>query len=46
MDLMNPEQILFEEISALIEQSKHTIYSQAKQYHCFTILENRTACKQ
>jgi Uncharacterized conserved protein len=29
MDLMNPEQLLFEEISSLIEQSKHTIYSQA-----------------
>ena len=29
MDLMNPEQLLFEEISALIEQSKHTIHSQA-----------------
>ena len=29
MDLIKPEQILFEEISALIEQSRRTIYSQA-----------------
>jgi len=29
MDLMNPEQILFEEISAMIEQSKRVIYSRA-----------------
>ena len=29
MDLMNPEQILFNEISALIEQTRRTIYAQA-----------------
>ena len=29
MDLINHEQILFEEISAMIEQSKRVIYSQA-----------------
>jgi predicted nuclease of restriction endonuclease-like (RecB) superfamily len=29
MDLMNSEQILYEEISSMIEQSKRTIYSQA-----------------
>ena len=29
MDLLNSEQLLFEEIAALIEQSKRTIYSQA-----------------
>jgi len=31
MDLINPEQILFDEISAMIEQSKRAIYSQANQ---------------
>jgi len=29
MDLMNPEQMLFDEISALIEQTRRTIYAQA-----------------
>jgi hypothetical protein len=29
MELMNPEQILFEELSALIEQSRREIISQA-----------------
>jgi len=29
MQLMNSEQVLFEEISVLIEQSKRTVYAQA-----------------
>jgi len=29
MDLMNPEQVLFNEVSVLIEQSRRTIYAQA-----------------
>ena len=29
MDKMNSQQVLFEEISAMIEQSKRTIYLQA-----------------
>jgi len=31
MDLVNPEKILLEEISTMIEQSKRIIYSQANQ---------------
>ena len=31
MDLMNPEQILFEEISIMIERTKRTIYTQANR---------------
>jgi len=29
MDLINPEQTLFEDVSSMIEQSKRTIYTQA-----------------
>jgi len=31
MNLINPEQILFEEISAMIERAKRTIYTQANR---------------
>ena len=31
MNLINPDQILFEEISAMIEQTKRTIYTQANR---------------
>ena len=31
MDLINPEQVLFEEIASMIEQTKRTIYTQANR---------------